>query len=200
MYCVYVCMHIFPPLPLPSPLQVLLSQTHRFQALELLGRFLDLGPWAVSLALSVGIFPYVLKLLQSKNKELQPILVFIWSKILAVDKVRGFLPLLGHGMWCGTLCNYCTSILCNLSISLCLSMCGWVEGVYVHVCVCLTCCSFFAMSTQSCQADLCKENNHLYFVSILSDFTMQVRMVLSVYVCLFHVHRSTVLVCVCVHS
>ena len=77
-----------PPLPSPLPLQVLLSQTHRYQALELLGRFLDLGPWAVNLALSVGIFPYVLKLLQSKNKELQPILVFIWSKILAVDKVR----------------------------------------------------------------------------------------------------------------
>lgn len=69
---------------------MLLSQTHRFQALELLGRFLDLGPWAVNLALSVGIFPYVLKLLQSKNKELQPILVFIWAKILAVDKVRAW--------------------------------------------------------------------------------------------------------------
>ncbi len=29
--------------------QVLLSQVHRLRALELLGRFLDLGPWAVSL-------------------------------------------------------------------------------------------------------------------------------------------------------
>lgn len=57
------------------------------QALELLGRFLDLGPWAVHLALSVGIFPYILKLLGSKLKELQPILVFIWAKILAVDPV-----------------------------------------------------------------------------------------------------------------
>ena len=67
--------------------QFLLSQAHRLQALELLGRFLDLGPWAVSLSLSVGIFPYVLKLLGSKLKELQPILVFIWAKILAVDPV-----------------------------------------------------------------------------------------------------------------
>ena len=67
--------------------QFLLSQAHRLQALELLGRFLDLGPWAVHLALSVGIFPYVLKLLGSKLKELQPILVFIWAKILAVDPV-----------------------------------------------------------------------------------------------------------------
>uniref|UniRef100_A0A3Q3FBT2 Regulatory-associated protein of mTOR n=1 Tax=Labrus bergylta TaxID=56723 RepID=A0A3Q3FBT2_9LABR len=66
-------------------LQVLLSQVHRLRALDLLGRFLDLGPWAVSLALSVGIFPYVLKLLQSSARELRPLLVFIWAKILAVD-------------------------------------------------------------------------------------------------------------------
>lgn len=33
----------------PSSLQVLLSQVHRLRALDLLGRFLDLGPWAVSL-------------------------------------------------------------------------------------------------------------------------------------------------------
>lgn len=39
-------------------------------------------------ALSVGIFPYVLKLLQSSAKELRPLLVFIWAKILAVDNVR----------------------------------------------------------------------------------------------------------------
>lgn len=57
------------------------------RALELLARFLDLGPWAVNLALSVGIFPYVLKLLQSSAKELRPLLVFIWAKILAVDTV-----------------------------------------------------------------------------------------------------------------
>lgn len=36
--------------PLTSALfQVLLSQVHRLRALDLLGRFLDLGPWAVSL-------------------------------------------------------------------------------------------------------------------------------------------------------
>ncbi|KAM8879044.1 regulatory-associated protein of mTOR isoform 1-T2 [Spinachia spinachia] len=74
-----------PPEQLPIVLQVLLSQVHRLRALERLGRFLDLGPWAVSLALSVGIFPYVLKLLQSSARELRPLLVFIWAKILAVD-------------------------------------------------------------------------------------------------------------------
>eukprot|EP00058_Branchiostoma_floridae_P018111 XP_002603600.1 hypothetical protein BRAFLDRAFT_126916 [Branchiostoma floridae] len=98
-----------PPEQLPIVLQVLLSQVHRLRALDLLGRFLDLGPWAVSLAehrtmaafvlavivndytngqaLSVGIFPYVLKLLQSSARELRPLLVFIWAKILAVDSI-----------------------------------------------------------------------------------------------------------------
>ncbi|OIW07427.1 hypothetical protein TanjilG_19268 [Lupinus angustifolius] len=37
-------------------------------------------------ALSVGIFPYVLKLLQTTTPELRQILVFIWTKILALDK------------------------------------------------------------------------------------------------------------------
>ncbi|CAG0912964.1 unnamed protein product [Notodromas monacha] len=74
-----------PPEQLPIVLQVLLSQVHRLRALELLTSFLDIGPWAVNLALSVGIFPYVLKLLQSNARELRPLLVYIWAKILAVD-------------------------------------------------------------------------------------------------------------------
>jgi len=74
-----------PPEQLPVVLQVLLSQQHRVRALILLGRFLDLGPWAVELALSIGIFPYVLKLLQSAAAELKPVMVFIWTRILAVD-------------------------------------------------------------------------------------------------------------------
>ncbi|CAA3001292.1 regulatory-associated of TOR 1 [Olea europaea subsp. europaea] len=75
-----------PPEQLPIVLQVLLSQCHRFRALVLLGRFLDMGHWAVYLALSVGIFPCVLKLLQTTTPELRQILVFIWTKILALDK------------------------------------------------------------------------------------------------------------------
>ncbi|GMT33590.1 hypothetical protein PFISCL1PPCAC_24887 [Pristionchus fissidentatus] len=74
-----------PPQQLPVVLQVLLSQVHRVRALELLARFLDHGQWAVGYALSVGIFPYVLKLLQSNTRELKPSLAFIWAKILAVD-------------------------------------------------------------------------------------------------------------------
>ncbi|KAK9696450.1 Target of rapamycin complex 1 subunit kog1 [Basidiobolus ranarum] len=74
-----------PPEQLPILLQVLLSQGHRLRALILLCKFLDLGPWAVDLALAVGIFPYVLKLLQSPAADLKPLLVFIWARILAVD-------------------------------------------------------------------------------------------------------------------
>ena len=66
-------------------LQVLLSQVHRLRALVLLGRFLDMGSWAVDLALSVGIFPYVLKLLQTTAPDLRKTLVFIWTKIMAWD-------------------------------------------------------------------------------------------------------------------
>lgn len=73
------------PDQLPIVLQVLLSQAHRLKALVLLSQFLDLGPWAVNLALSIGIFPYVLKLLQSPAAELKPVLIFIWARILAVD-------------------------------------------------------------------------------------------------------------------
>ncbi|RNA24151.1 regulatory-associated of mTOR isoform X2, partial [Brachionus plicatilis] len=74
------------PEQLPVVLQVLLSQQHRLKALELLAKFIDLGAWAVSAALSVGIFPYVLKLLSTQPKELRPLLTFIWAKILAVDR------------------------------------------------------------------------------------------------------------------
>jgi hypothetical protein len=58
-----------PPQELPIVLQVLLSPAHRVRTLVLLRRFFDLGPSAVNLALSVGIFPYVLKLLQSPIDE-----------------------------------------------------------------------------------------------------------------------------------
>jgi len=74
------------PEQLPIVLQVLLSQVHRLRALILLSKFLDLGPWAVNLALSIGIFPYVLKLLQSQAAELKPVMIFIWARILAVDQ------------------------------------------------------------------------------------------------------------------
>jgi len=74
------------PEQLPIVMQVLLSQSHRLRALKLLASFLQTGPWAVDVALSMGIFPYVLKLLQSPTLELRQELIFIWGKILALDK------------------------------------------------------------------------------------------------------------------
>lgn len=75
------------PEHLPILLQVLLSQVHRLRALMLLCKFLDLGPWAVNLGLAIGIFPYVLKLLQAPGPELRPVLVYIWARILAVYRL-----------------------------------------------------------------------------------------------------------------
>lgn len=72
------------PEQLPVVLQVLLSQAHRLKALILLCKFLDLGPWAVNVALSIGIFAYVLRLLQAPAVELKPVLIYIWARILAV--------------------------------------------------------------------------------------------------------------------
>ena len=74
-----------PPEQLPILLQVLLSPTHRLRALTLLGRFVSLGAWAVGEMLSVGIFPYILKLLLSAASELRPPLLFIWAKVLLYD-------------------------------------------------------------------------------------------------------------------
>lgn len=83
-----------PPTQLPIVLQVLLSQAHRLRALILLSKFLDLGPWAVNLSLTIGIFPYVVKLLQSPALELKPIMIFIWARIIAVDQDQAQVDLL----------------------------------------------------------------------------------------------------------
>ncbi len=74
-----------PPEQLPIVLQVLLSQAHRIRALVLLRRFLDLGHWAVNQALLVGVFPYILKLLQDPTIELRQHIVGIWTRIMAFD-------------------------------------------------------------------------------------------------------------------
>ncbi|KAF8579671.1 hypothetical protein K439DRAFT_1416099 [Ramaria rubella] len=74
-----------PPDQLPIVLQVLLSQSHRLRALISFAQFCDLGPWAVHLALTIGIFPYILKLLLAPPGDLRPVLIFIWARIVAVD-------------------------------------------------------------------------------------------------------------------
>ncbi|KPJ02537.1 Regulatory-associated protein of mTOR [Papilio xuthus] len=74
-----------PPDQLPMVLQVLLSTLHRVRALQILCRFLALGAWAVRAVLAVGIFPYMLKLLQASAHDLRASMVYIWAKIIAVD-------------------------------------------------------------------------------------------------------------------
>jgi len=74
-----------PPEQLPIVLLQVRKQ-YRSRSLGLLAKFLDRGPWAVSAALSVGIFSYVFKLLTAKSKQLRPLITFIWAKIIAVDK------------------------------------------------------------------------------------------------------------------
>jgi regulator-associated protein of mTOR len=74
-----------PPIHLPILLQVLLSQAHRLRALQLLRRYLAMGAEAVNSALIVGIFPYIMKLLQSPAGELRKVLVSIWASILGFD-------------------------------------------------------------------------------------------------------------------
>ncbi|KAJ2417118.1 Target of rapamycin complex 1 subunit kog1 [Coemansia sp. IMI 209128] len=74
-----------PPDELPAVLQVLLSQQYRLRALILLYRFMNLGPWAVDLAMSVGIYPYMTKLLASTTTEIREILILVWARLSAVD-------------------------------------------------------------------------------------------------------------------
>ena len=75
-----------PPEQLPILLQALLSPIHRFKALKLLRSYLDLGTWSVNLALSVGVFHYILRLLQKSSSSNVEVLVQIWCKILSVDR------------------------------------------------------------------------------------------------------------------
>ena len=97
------------PEQLPVVLQALLSQAHRLQALLLLRRFFERGSHAVHLALGVGIFQYVIKLLQSPAPDLRQVLVVIWAKILAFDKscqrelvaANAHLNFIGHLGWEG---------------------------------------------------------------------------------------------------
>ncbi|KAJ1891593.1 Target of rapamycin complex 1 subunit kog1, partial [Coemansia sp. IMI 209127] len=74
-----------PPDELPAVLQVLLSQQYRVRALILLYRFMNLGPWAVDLAMAVGIHPYMSKLLASTTTEIREILILVWARLSAVD-------------------------------------------------------------------------------------------------------------------
>ncbi|KAJ3276836.1 hypothetical protein HDV01_002891 [Terramyces sp. JEL0728] len=132
-----------PPLQLPIVLQVLLSQVHRLRALLLLSKFLDFGKWAVDLALSVGIFPYVLKLLQSPALELRPVLVFIWAKLLAVDSSckTDLLKDSGYTYFIGILTNTNPNAFLVPNISEHRAMCVFILSVF---------CEGYPLGKQAC--------------------------------------------------
>lgn len=73
------------PTHLPIVLQVLLSQSHRIRALSLIQRYLTISHATVNLALLVGIFPYILKLLQSPAPEIRQVMISIWCNIIGFD-------------------------------------------------------------------------------------------------------------------
>ncbi|KAJ2497917.1 Target of rapamycin complex 1 subunit kog1, partial [Coemansia sp. RSA 1972] len=74
-----------PPEQLPIMLQLILSQTHRLSVLVLLYRFVNLGPWAANMALHVGFFTYLTKLLSSATVEIQELSILIWARLIAID-------------------------------------------------------------------------------------------------------------------
>ncbi|CAJ0585911.1 unnamed protein product, partial [Mesorhabditis spiculigera] len=75
-----------PPIQLPIVVQGLFNMEQRADALELLSRFLDLGSHAIEHSLSVGIFSFIVALLQTTQRDLKPWLAFTWAKILAVER------------------------------------------------------------------------------------------------------------------
>lgn len=82
-----------PPDQLPIMLQVLLGPACRVGALSLISRYMQTGPTAVDHALSVGVFPYIMRFLDKERlgtpeerKSIRNDLMFVWSKILAFDE------------------------------------------------------------------------------------------------------------------
>lgn len=74
-----------PPDQLPIIVQVLFLKKHRLKTLKLLSGFLNLGPWTIYHSLSIGIIPNVLKLLRNSDEKSKICLIYIWTKIMAVD-------------------------------------------------------------------------------------------------------------------
>ena len=170
-------LHAFSHLATPlACAQVLLSQIHRLRALVLLARFLDMGPWATDLALSTGIYPYVLKLLQTTAAELRPILVFIWAKILASDPscqvllqpdVRELEGLVASAQRCGTVHSTLRCAACKL-----LAPRGPVTGIRqlsstLQPCSSVQPCWSPSACCHGVQTDLVRDEGHLYFIRFL---------------------------------
>lgn len=143
-------------------------------------------------ALSVGIFPYVLKLLQSSARELRPLLVFIWAKILAVDSVScvkhsqtfgldSLIVLLPGGILNLSIYRSQTKAFTQIVADSCKQLVRELISVRCSTDVIVWLASDVRVdlpasssSPQSCQADLVKDNGHKYFLSVLADSYMPV--------------------------
>ena len=64
--------------------QMLMSAQYRTETLELVGKFLDRGPYAVQKFLDVGILPYIRQLLTTPSRDYKYIMVLIWAKVCLV--------------------------------------------------------------------------------------------------------------------
>ena len=60
---------------------MLMSAQYREETLELVGKFLDRGPYAVQKFLDVGILPYIRQLLTTPSRDYKYIMVLIWAKV-----------------------------------------------------------------------------------------------------------------------
>lgn len=81
--------HRHPPPHSPPPLQVLLSPTHRLRALLVLRRYLTLGPHAIKMSLLVGLFPYIVRLLQSTASDIRQVSCQNTTSRTAIQNKRG---------------------------------------------------------------------------------------------------------------
>lgn len=91
----------------------------------------------------MGIFPYVLKLLQSSARELRPLLVLIWAKIMVVDNVSWLLT--------------------------CFIIALYRVLLFVYFVCVITWFYYELFHFQSCQMDLIKDGSHKYFLLVLTD-------------------------------
>ncbi|KAJ2805338.1 Target of rapamycin complex 1 subunit kog1 [Coemansia guatemalensis] len=89
--------NIEPPLELPAILQMLLSRKYCINALILLYRFTNLGPWAVGMVTAVGVYSYLTRLLNSRTPEVREVLTLVWARLIAVDTTLQPMLLKSHG-------------------------------------------------------------------------------------------------------
>ena len=70
--------------------QMLMAYQYREETLQLIGKYLDRGPYAVKKFIHVGLIVYIHKLIQNPLKEFKYIMVLIWAKVLATGRLVNY--------------------------------------------------------------------------------------------------------------